>query len=140
MISRLVGTILKKNTKTKAWWFKLGAALILSNFFFFYLFSGTEAPAPVIHDRTGWVEAQFKGEIMTPFHSGKKVVLLNRKKAIQMEGVLHTDINPEGKYTAWVKESEASTLFEFSDWEILPYLKDLKVTVNHKRENHEILY
>ncbi|HXH74790.1 MAG TPA: hypothetical protein VNJ08_07475 [Bacteriovoracaceae bacterium] len=140
MISRLVGTILKKNTRTKVWWMKLAVAIILSNVFFFALFSSPAMPVEITN-RAGWVEAQFKGELMTPFHSGKKVVLLNRKRAIQMEGVLQGDINTEGKYTAWVKESEASTLFQFSEWEILPHLKGLKIAVIKKnRMNHEIRY
>ena len=75
MISKIAGIISKKDTKTKQWWLKLGIALILSNIFFFLLFSGNEVQSPEQEPSlpAGWVEIQLKAELMTPFHEGKKI-------------------------------------------------------------------
>lgn len=143
MISEKIGTVLKKNTKTKQWWIKLGVALILSNVFFFLLFSGDSEVKQVevsgIPD--GWVEVQLNAELMTPFHSGKKVLIVHRIGRKKLEAVLQEPGTSEiGKITILVKETEAHALFQHETWEVLPYLKNLTFTSVRKEESHEIRY
>ncbi len=143
MISEKIGTVLKKNTKNKQWWIKLGIALILSNVFFFLLFSGDSEVKQVevsgIPD--GWVEVQLNAELMTPFHSGKKVLIVHRIGRKKLEAVLQEPGTSEiGKITILVKETEAHALFQHETWEVLPYLKNLTFTSVRKEESHEIRY
>jgi len=143
MISEKIGTLLKKNTKTRAWWAKLATAIILSNIFFFVLFGGDsgvkQAPPSGVPD--GWVEVQLQAELMTPFHSGKKVLIIHRIGRKKLEAVLQTDSNAElGKITVLVKEDEAHALFQHDSWEVLPYLKHMNFTVGKKEDSHEIRY
>jgi hypothetical protein len=140
VISEKIGTILKKNTKTKVWWAKLAVALILSNIFFFVLFSGDsevkQTPTDLVPE--GWVEVQLNAELMTPFHSGKKVLIIHRIGRKKLEGVLQAD--QLGKITVLVKETEAHALFQHESWEVLPYLKHLSFASHKKESSHEIRY
>lgn len=139
MISKVVGEILKKNTKTKVWWMKLGIALILSNIFFFVLFSGdSEVKQETSSIPQGWVEMQLQAELLTPFHSGKKVLVVHRLGRKKLEGVLQN--SNENKITVLVKEEEAHALLQFESWEILPYLKNLNFASVKKEVSHEIRY
>lgn len=139
MISKAAGTILKKNTKTKDWWLKLAVALILSNVFFFLLFS-EEAPQEISPVATaGWVEVQLRADLMTPFQKGKKILLVHRSGGQRIEGMLKNAIDLEGRLTILVKENEAAPLFLKQSWEILPYIANLKIPPL-KGEMHEIRY
>jgi len=143
VISEKIGTALKKNTKNKQWWIKLGIALVLSNIFFFLLFSGDSEvkQLEVSGIPTGWVEVQLNAELMTPFHSGKKVLLVHRNGRKKLEGVLQDPgANELGKITVLVKETEAHALFQHTTWEVLPYLKNLTFASVRKGESHEIRY
>lgn len=143
MISEKIGTDLKKNTKSKQWWIKLGVALILSNVFFFLLFSGDSEvkQVEVSGIPAGWVEVQLNAELMTPFHSGKKVLIVHRIGRKKLEAVLQEPGTSEiGKITILVKETEAHALFQHETWEVLPYLKNLTFTSVRKEESHEIRY
>lgn len=142
MISESVGTLLKKNTKTKQWWMKLGIALILSNVFFFLLF-GNSSKVKQIETGVpaGWVEIQLSAELFTPFHSGKKVLIVNRNGRKKLEGVLQTPATETlGRITVLVRENEAHTLLQFDAWEVLPYLKNLNFASVKKETSHEIRY
>lgn len=141
MISEKLGTILKKNTKTK--WIKIGIALVLSNIFFFMLFSGDSEVKQVESSGipSGWVEVQLSAELLTPFHSGKKVLLVHRNARKKLEGVLQdTGAGELGKITVLVKETEANALFQHETWEVLPYLKNLTFAQVRKEHSHEIRY
>lgn len=142
MISEKIGTVLKKNIKTKLWWGKLTVALILSNVFFFLLFSNDSGVKKIEKGiPSGWVEVQLNAELMTPFHSGKKVLLIQRLSRKKLEGVLQTPSSDQlGKITILVKENEAHTLFQNEAWEILPYLKNLQFASIKKEASHEIRY
>lgn len=141
MISKIVGTNLKKNMKNKAWSAKLALSLILSNIFFFFLFSGsetkkTDAPIP-----EGWVEIHVRAELLTPFHSGKKVLLLQRNAGKQVEAMLEgTPPGPDDRFTVLVKETQAEVLLKYDAWEIVPFLKTLSFNSPPKGEIHEIRY
>ncbi len=142
MISRIAGTLLSKNTKTRVWWAKLAVAIVISNIFFFLLFSGSET-SPVISKGVpvGWVEMQIKAELLTQFHSGKKVLLIHRKARKQLEAMLDTaPTDPEMGYTILVKESEAEILLKHDGWEIVPFLKKLTFAPISKGTEHEISY
>ncbi|HXH32192.1 MAG TPA: hypothetical protein VNJ01_15410 [Bacteriovoracaceae bacterium] len=140
MISTKLGTLLKKNTKSKQWWLKVAVALVLSNAFFFLLFSGTpqtlEAKIP-----TGWVEVQLSAALLTPFEHGKRILVVQRLRRKKLEGIMHTP-KSEGTetFTVLVREEEAEALFRYQDWEVLPFLKNLTFASKPKGENHEIRY
>ncbi len=133
------GTSLKFDTKNKVRFFKIGAAFILSNIFFFLLFSGEDdkksPPTP-----EGWVEVQLEAQLLTPFHSGKKVLLLNRSGRRKLEGVLQAQSVQDLKLTILVREAEAHELFQFERWEILPFLKHMNFATIKREQSHEIRY
>jgi hypothetical protein len=121
---------------------KLGLALIVSNIFFFILFSNESVnERPTNLPTEGWVEVQFEPLLLTPFQSGKKVLIIQRKAGKKIEGVLK-DLSPEvpGRITVLVKENEADALFSHSSWEVLPYLRKLTLASVAKGINHEIRY
>lgn len=141
MISKIVGTALKKNTKTKQWWAKLAIAIVISNIFFFLLFSGSETEIVKSSIPDGWVEIQVRAELLTPFHSGKKVLLLHRLGRKKVEAMLETSPQePEGRFTVLVKESEAESLLQHESWEIVPFLKTLSFAKVKMGVGHEIRY
>lgn len=136
------GSVLSKNTKTKFWWVKLTLALVVSNVFFFVLFSNDSAQAgPKSFPTEGQVEVQLEAQLLTPFQSGKKVLIIQRKAGIKIEGVLK-DMSPElpGRITVLVKENQADALFFHSSWEVLPYLRKLTLASVAKGLTHEIRY
>lgn len=141
MISEKIGKLLKENTKTKL--IKMGLALVLSNVFFFMLFSGdsevTQDLASSIPE--GWVEVQLEAQMLTPFQNGKKILLVQRNQRRKMEGVLKEQATETpGAIVVLVKETEAHTLFQFERWEVLPYLKKLTFASHVKEASHEIRY
>jgi hypothetical protein len=142
MISKIAGNVLKKNTKNKIWWAKLGVAIVLSNIFFFVLFSGSETrPSATPSIPEGWVEIHVRAELLTPFQSGKKVLLLHRHARKKVEAMLETSpIEPEGRFTVLVKETEAEALLKYESWEIVPFLKTLTFSPLSRGVNHEIHY
>jgi hypothetical protein len=142
VISEKIGTVLKKNTKTKIWWLKLGLALILSNVFFFLIFSGDEKQEHISHALPpGWVEIQLEAHLLTPFQNGKKVLIVQRKQQKKIEAVLKASSRDEiGRITVLVKEEEAVALFQYSSWEVLPYIKKLTFAAMPKGTHHEIRY
>ena len=141
MISKIAGTISKQNTKTKLWWMKLGIAIVISNIFFFLLFSGSEKEATQSSIPEGWVEIQVRAELLTTFHSGKKVLLLHRLGRKRVEAMLETSpLEPEGRYTVLVKETEAEALLQHESWEIVPFLKTLSFAPLSRGAVHEIQY
>lgn len=122
---------------------KMGVALILSNVFFFLLFSGDSEVKQVSPSGTpeGWVEVQLEAQLLTPFQSGKKVLIVHRTARKKLEGVLQAHGNDElGRITVLVKEEEANALFQYNTWEVLPYLKHLTFTNVQKDPGHEIRY
>lgn len=136
MTSESVGTRLKKNTKIK-----LGLALVLSNVFFFLLFGSGSKVKQETGTPIGWVEVQLSAELFTPFHSGKKVLIVNRNGRKKLEGVLQTPATEiPGRMTVLVKEAEAHALFQHETWEVLPYLKNLNFASVKKEASHEIRY
>lgn len=138
MVSKIVGTFLKQNTRTK--WLKLSVALILSNLFFFLLFSNSSDEQNSQPSHAGSVQILLRAELQTPFQKGKKVSIINREKRLLMEGVLEEMMNEDGKLAIWVKEERASLLFQYTGWEIIPYLKYFQMPTLSKGETHEIRY
>ncbi|WPU64237.1 hypothetical protein [Peredibacter starrii] len=135
MTSEAAGINWKKSTKIK-----LGIALVISNVFFFLLFGNNSEVKPESSGvPAGWVEIQLSAELFTPFHSGKKVLLVNRIGRKKLEGVLQTPAT-EGRMTVLVKETEAHALFQHETWEVLPFLKNLNFASVKKGESHEIRY
>ena len=142
MISKIAGTILKKNTKTKLWWMKLAVSIVLSNIFFFVLFAKNEKPSVTTSSiPEGWVELQVKAELLTTFQSRKRVLLLHREGRKRVEAVLETSPQePEGRFTVLVKETEVEALLKYESWEIVPFLKTLTFAPLHTGVHHEIRY
>lgn len=141
MTSKIVGTVSNKNIKNKSWWLKLALALILSNIFFFALFSKSETSQDSLAIPSGWVELQIRAELLTPFQARKKVLLINRFERKRIEGLLETNASePEGRFTVLVKESEAVALLKFSQWEIVPFIKTFEFPHINSGVSHEIRY
>ena len=141
MISKIAGTNSTSSTRTKLWWARLGAAIVLSNVLFFLLFSQNEQPAPAPQIPPGWVEIHVRAELLTPFQTGKKVLLLQRNARKRVEAMLESSpVEPEGRFTVLVRESEAEALLKYDTWEIVPFLKKLSFAPVQKGENHEIRY
>lgn len=138
MIFKKDGIASKKGTKTKAWWAKLAIAIILSNIFFFVLFADQDEVQTSTGLPQGQVEIQIKGELLTPFHSGKKVLLLQRKAGRSIEALLEKA--EEGNFTVAVREDDASTILAYESWEIVPYLKSLTLHPIARGDSHEIRY
>lgn len=140
MISKIAGTILSKDTKTKVWWIKLGIALVLSNIFFFILFKNENPKVtPEIKTPEGMVEVQLQAILLTPFQKGKKVWLINRVYKKQVEAMLQNEV--EGKFEILVKEEQAPVLFQYEIWEILPFIKSLNFQKSYAHgADHEIRY
>lgn len=140
MISKMIGTLLQKNTKTKVWWAKLIVAFFVSNVFFFILFSEEkESVSPSLP--TAWVEIQIMGDLLTPFEKNKKVLLLERKAQHKIEAFLKAiPEDPSGRFTVLVSEEKAQTLLTYPQWEILPYLRNLSFGHQLKGDGHEIRY
>jgi hypothetical protein len=142
MISEKIGILWKRNTKNKLWRFKLGLSLIISNIFFFLLFSNSKSKAENIKvTAPGQVEIQLEAQLLTPFQTGKKILIVNRSKRKKIEGLLISQqLEDTNKLIVLVSEKEANTLFHYSDWEILPYMKYLSFASNIKGYQHEIRY
>ncbi len=142
MISKIAGNILRKDTKTKLWWMKLAVAIVLSNIFFFVLFSGSEkSESPTSSIPEGWVQIHVRAELLTPFQSGKKVLLLHRNARKKVEAMLETSpLEPEGRFTVLVRETEAEALLKYESWEIVPFLKTLTFAPLFRGADHEIHY
>lgn len=140
MTSEKIGKLFMKDTKTKMWWMKLGVALILSNVFFFILFSGDSDVKQEVSIPKGWVEIQLEAQLLTPFQNGKKVLIIHRLGRKKLEGVLLNEAQGPGRLTVLVKEEEAHALLQFETWEILPYLKHLNFSAVKKEMSHEIRY
>jgi hypothetical protein len=139
MTSRTSGIISLKNFKNKVWWIKLSIAFILSNFFFFLLFSGQNEKASPLATPQGWVEVQIQATLLTPFHPGKKILLVNKKARLKLEGRLEST-SLEGGTIVLVKEAEAASLFHHDQWEILPFMKNLTFSPFTQGVTHEIVY
>ncbi len=141
MLSEKIGILLKKSTKNKFWWIKLGFSLILSNIFFFVLFSNSEDSIKKFETPLDHVEIQLSAALLTPFQIGKKILIVNRKKRIKIQGVLISQLlDEENRLTVLVNEKEANHLFLYSNWEILPYMKYLSFASIPKDQDHEIRY
>jgi hypothetical protein len=138
---KTTGTLLNKNTKTRIWWAKLAVAIILSNIFFFVLFSKNENDGKTSSIPSGWVEIQVRAELLTSFQSRKKVLLLHREGRRKIEAMLETSpIEPEGRFTVLVRESEAEALLKYESWEIIPFLKTISFFPQKNGVTHEIRY
>lgn len=142
MISQKIGTLLKKNTKNRVWYAKLAISLLLSNIFFFLLFSGKDQEVPEkSHSLEKGVEVQLSAQLLTPFQTGKKVLMVHRKQGRKIEGVLKgMDTESPERIVVLVKEAEAHDLFLHENWEIYPYLPKLSFHRPKKEQVHEISY
>lgn len=137
------GTHSSRNIKNKLWWMKLSIALVVSNIFFYLIFTSDQAKGqPLRAALTGaLVEAQLEAQLLTPFQSGKKVLIIQRERGLKIEGVLQgLSTEVPGRVTVLVKENEASALFFHRDWEILPFLRELTLVTKSKGGTHEIRY
>jgi hypothetical protein len=138
---KLNGIFSSKDTQNRIWWAKLATALVISNIFFFMIFSKNEtAESHIQNPVSGMVEVQLRAELLTPFQSGKRVLLMQREARILLPAVLKGDVDPEGKITLEVTEKVAAPLFKFTSWEILPFVADFKIDQGRTYEGHEILY
>ena len=141
MSLKTTGISSKLNIASKPLLFRVLAAIVLSNIFFYLLFMNSDETEAQVLPPDGWVQIQIKADSRTPFQSGKKVLLVDRQRGMSLEAVL--EIPPsetEEHFTISVKEEEASEVLRFKNWEIIPYLKKLTLSKVGKRVEHEIHY
>ena len=133
------GISLKKDFQVKA--AKLAIALILSNIFFFMLFSGGNEEKVLSPGLLpGQVELQLRASFLTPYESGKKILLIHRHSRSKAEGKMKSPQDAEGKVTVEVQEKDAELLLRHAEWEIAPFIKSLNFKVASKGESYEIRY
>ena len=127
------GVDLKKNTNqtnniSKNKIIKFCLVLILSNIFFFMLFSSDER-APV-HGRKIGVEIIIEGKLLTSFEEHKEVLLTHspsgQKIRATLRSALESQSGTEGtQYLVSSSEEDALKILKYpSGWTILPYLKN----------------
>ena len=105
------------------------------------LFSGSEDETPVATElHSGQVELQLKASFLTPYSSGKKVLLIHRKSRSKAEGKMKSPQDAEGRVTVEVQEKDAELLLRHEEWEIAPYIKSLSFKIASKGEGYEIRY
>jgi len=105
---------------------KLIVAIILSNVFFFMLFSGTDEKTTTV--KASGIEIIIEGKLMTSFEENKEVLLTHPASGMKIKGRLLTHQNSDTHYLVLVSEEEAqSILNRASDWNILPYLKNFRL-------------
>lgn len=139
MISKIAGTLSIKSTQIKM--IKIAIALILSNIFFFLLFSGNEKKENHEINSQGLVEVSIQAVLLTPFQNGKKILLIQKSGGHKLIGMLKDGPDNEGRLTILINESEAQTIFQYERWEILPFISDFKLaTKSNKGDGHEIRY
>jgi hypothetical protein len=138
MTFKLNGVASMKNIKIDQKKIKILIALILSNVFFFILFSGTGQTEVKETHQKGWVEVKIAGISHTPFAAGKKILLIHKGARIQLEGQFIAE--NETHFYVSVKELEAHHLFKHEAWEIIPYLSNLTFSPLYRGSSHEILY
>jgi hypothetical protein len=88
MTSKIAGTNSNSTNRNKIWWMKLAVAIVLSNILFFLLFSKSETTTIQPKIPEGWVEIHVRAELLTPFQTGKKVLLLQRGARKRVEAML----------------------------------------------------
>lgn len=140
MISKTVGINLKEIMKNRPLLLKLAASLMLSNIFFYLLFSSPEAKTPEASLPAGTVEVEVQGTLLTPFEERKHVLLYERARGLLIDGHLSRAPSEEGRLTVSVREDAAAVLLQHASWDILPYLKNFKRHRPAQGESHEIRY
>ena len=138
MISKLNGIDSLKNMKIDQKKMKIFIALILSNIFFFILFSSNGESQVKEPLQKGMVEVKIAGLSHTPFEAGKKILLIQKASRLKIEGQFISE--NETHFHISVKENEAHQLFKHEAWEIIPYLSNLTFPQYSRGESHEILY
>lgn len=138
MISKLNGIDSIRNIKIDQKKMKIFFALILSNVFFFILFSSKGDGESLPSLPLGRVEVKLAGISHTPFEAGKKILLIQKSSRLKLEGFFVSE--NEHFFHVSVKDTEAHHLFKHESWEIIPYLPNLTFSQNIRGENHEILY
>lgn len=120
---------------------KIVTALILSNIFFYMLFSPNDEVSELKTNRGG-VEVIIEGKLMTSFEENKDVLLTQPNLGLKLKGKLLTNQNSETHYLVLVSEEDAQQILGRPlNWNILPYLKNFKLPTarrTHQEIDHEI--
>jgi hypothetical protein len=141
MNSKTNGTSSKLNIGHRPLLIRTLIAILISNIFFYLLFmSSNETEAQEVQ-QAGWVQIQLTAKARTPFQTGKKVLLIDRRSGLSVEAVLEqSPSETDERITVSVKEGDAHSVLKSDNWEIVPYLKNLNLTQVGKRVEHEIRY
>lgn len=141
------GIELKKNTKQtngidSKKIIKLIVAIILSNIFFFMLFSSGEENNKNFQKSEG-VEVIIEAELMTSFTEGKEVLLTQKGSGLAIKAKLLNlpetqSLDDKKHYLVLTSETDAHKILGHPlNWNILPYLKDFTLSTP-KRQLQEI--
>lgn len=102
---------------------KLVIALILSNIFFFMLFSSDETSK--VEKTYQGVEVIIEGKLLTSFEENKEVLLTHPNSGLKIKARLLTHPDMQDHYLILAEESDAlKILARPLQWNILPYLKN----------------
>ncbi|GEM_PF-1848935 len=121
---------------------KIITAIILSNIFFFMLFSSPNVSKQKINSADE-VEVIIEGELMTSFSEGKDVLLTQTGSGIKVRAKLLTlpenqNLDDKKHYLVLTSIADAhKVLGRPLNWNILPYLKDFTLRTP-KRQAQEI--
>ncbi len=140
------GVDLKKNTNqpnniSKNKLIKFCLVLILSNIFFFMLFSSNDTNP--VHDKKAGVEVIIEGKLLTSFVEHKEVLLTHGLSGQKVKAILvmaqESQNGTEGaQYLVSSTEEDALKILKHpSGWNILPYLKNYSLHQT-RRLNQEI--
>jgi hypothetical protein len=106
---------------------KLVLALILSNIFFFMLFSADEAKTP--EQSYQGVEIIIEGKLLTSFEKNKEVLLTHSNSGLKIKARLLSIQETQDHYLVLTQESDAiKILARPLHWNILPYLKNFTLS------------
>ena len=134
-----IGKSLKLATNDKQKLVKIALALILSNVFFFLLVGGEPDEGEEASSIPGSVAIHLEAKVLTPLHVGKRIMIVSHGLGQKVEGHFRA-LQEDGRITVEVQESEARSLLQKSDWEILPPLKNLAFQNRRSGVKHEIRY
>jgi len=140
MLFKKNGTSFKLDTKNKTFIIKIAAALVLSNIFFFILFS----PSDEIEEKSlsdNEVEIHLQVTFHTSFQKGKKVLLIHRKTQRMVEAKLQDWVNEETQtLSVSVQDTQAQRVIDLTGWEVVPYIKQYTFAQTSKGDQYEIRY
>jgi len=119
---------------------KLIAIIFLSNLFFFYACKDEPQKISTHSTPHGWVEIQIHAEMLTPFKSGKKVILSDVEKNIYINALMQGQDKENQILHLMINETDLAKIASSQNWKLLPYSKIFRFKPTTRENNYEIYY